>query len=328
MATVNLLFACGYYDHFSDLVSGRVAPAGIGLSFLQHPMPNEIFRRFLLEGEFDLSELSMAKYASLVSQRDDRFVAIPVFPSRVVRFSSLYVRRDGKVKSPADLNGCVVGLPEWAQTAAVYTRGMLMREHGLDLAKVEWLQAGVDKPGRAEKVESRLPKGVRVTPQPGKALSDMLVSGEIDAIMAAHVPACFRQKHPNIRRLFEDSSAAEKDYVRRTGIFPIMHTIAIRRQVLDLVPKAAASLYAAFEQARRFSVERIFSVGTHVPLPWANDYAEEMQDIFGGEFFPYGVGPNRRTLEAFLAFAYEQGVCHTPLTVEELFPLSVERVHA
>jgi 4,5-dihydroxyphthalate decarboxylase len=326
MATLHLTFGCTYYDHFSDLVSGRFAPSGIELTCQQHPMPNQIFRRFLLDGEFDLSELSMAKYASLISQRDDRFVAIPVFPSRVVRFSSLYVRRDGKVKAPGDLNGCVIGLPEWAQTAAVYTRGMLMREHGLDLAKVDWVQAGVDEPGRAEKVESRMPKGVRVTPQPAKTLSDMLVSGEIDVIMAAHVPACFRHEHANVRRLFEDTAAAEQDYVRRTGIFPIMHTVAIRRQVLDLVPKAAASLYAAFEQARRHSLERLFSVGSHVPLPWAHEYAEQIKGIFGGEFFPYGVEPNRKTLEAFLGFAYEQGVCHTPVTIEELFPLRLDRV--
>jgi 4,5-dihydroxyphthalate decarboxylase len=328
MATLRLTFACGYYDHFSDLVSGRVAPNGIELGFVQHPQPNEIFRRFLLDDEFDLSELSMAKYASLVSQRDDRFVAIPVFPSRVARHSSLYVRRDGKVQGPADLQGCVIGLPEWAQTAAVYTRGMLMHEHDLDLASVDWVQAGVDKPGRAEKVASRLPSGVRVTARPDKALSDMLVAGEIDAIMAAHVPACFRQNHPNVRRLFEDSGAAERDYVRRTGIFPIMHTVAIRRRVLDVVPRAAASLHAAFEQARRLSVERIFSVGSHVPLPWAYDYALEMRDVFGEEFFPYGVAANRKTLEAFLGFAYEQGVCHTAVTVEELFPLRLDRVNA
>jgi 4,5-dihydroxyphthalate decarboxylase len=328
MSMLHLTVAAGYYDHMSDLVSGRVTAAGIDLAFRQSAQPNDIFRRFLLGGEFDVSELSMAKYASLVSQGDDRFVGIPVFPSRVVRHSSLYVRRDGKVQSPADLKGCVIGLPEWAQTAAVYTRGMLMHEHGLDLAAIDWVQAGVDQPGRAEKVASRLPAGVRVRPRPDKCLSDMLVAGEIDMIMAAHVPACFEAGHPNVRRLFEDSSAVEQAYVRATGIFPIMHTLAIRREILDSNPWVAVNLYSAFEEARRLSVERMFYVGSLIPLPWAHEHAREMRHVFGKEFFPYGVAANRKTLEAFLRFAHEQGVCHRPVAVEELFPLLVERMSA
>ena len=329
MSKLHLTLATGYYDHVTDLVTGRVGAQGIDLTCLQYPMPNEMFARFLLHGDYDVSELSMAKYCSLVSQGDDRFVAIPVFPSRATRHSSLYVRRDGKVQSPAEIRNCVVGLPEWAQTAAVYTRGMLMREYGFELASVDWVQAGVDKPGRAEKVASRLPPGVRVTPRPDKSLSDMLVTGEIDVIMAAHVPVSFREGHPNIRRLFEDPSAAEQDYVRRTGIFPIMHTVAIRKPVLDADPWVAMNLYTAFDEARRLSVERVFSIGTHIPLPWALDHAKKVRDLFGKEYFPYGIEPNRKTLEAFLAFCHEQGVCHRPVAVEELFPKhAAKKVHA
>jgi 4,5-dihydroxyphthalate decarboxylase len=320
-----LTLAISYYDHVSDLVAGRIPIEGIDLTCLSMQVEEIFFRTFTYR-DFDVSEVSFAKYASLVSQGDSPLVAIPVFPSRVPRHSSIYVRRDGPVRAPADLAGKRVGLPEWAQTASVYSRGLLMHHYGIDLASIHWIQAGVDQPGRNEKVKLNLPKGVTVTPAPDKSLSGMLVSGEIDAALTAHPPACFEARHPNIKRLFEDYLDVEMQYVRETGIFPIMHTVAIRKELLDRHPWIAMNLFKAFDEAKRRSVERMLFIGiAAVPIPWCYAHAERAQELFGDDIWPYGIEPNRKTLDAFLQYAFEQGVCHRRLAPEDLFATQVQR---
>ena len=323
MSKLPLTLAISDYDHVRDLTTGRVVPEGIDLNCLDLTV-EEIFFRFVLYREWDVSEISMAKYVSLISQGDTTLTAIPVFPSRIFRHSSFYVRRDGPVKSPADLAGRRVGLPEWAQTAAVYTRGLLMHQYGLDLASIHWVQAGVNQPGRSEKVGLRLPPGVTVTAAPRDSLSEMLVSGQVDAVLSAHAPDCFEHGHPNIKRLFDNVRALEADYYRETGIFPIMHTVALRKEVVERHPWIATNLLKAFDEAKRRSVERVLDIcAPRMPLPWCHDFAAEGRAMFGDDYFPYGIEPNRRTLEAFLLYAYEQGVCHRHLAVEELFPVQV-----
>ena len=314
-----LTLAISDYDHTADVVTGRVPVGGVDLTALVLPV-EEIFFRMLTYREFDVSELSFAKYVSLRSQGDDSLVAIPVFPSRIHRHSSIYVRRDGPVQAPGDLAGRRVGLPEWAQTAAVYSRGMLAHQYGLDLASVEWVQAGVDQPGRREKVALRLSPGVRVTPAPEDSLSDMLVSGAVDAVLSAHPPGCFEHRHPNIRRLFEDYPAVEAAYYHETGIFPIMHVVVIRGDRLQGARWMAGELFKAFEAAKARSIARMLDVtAPRVPIPWCYARAAEAQAMFGEDYWPYGVEANRRTLEAFLQYAHEQGVCHRLLAPEELF---------
>ena len=290
MSKLHLTLATGYYDHVTDLVTGRVGAQGIDLTCLQYPMPNEMFARFLLHGDYDVSELSMAKYCSLVSQGDERFIAIPVFPSRATRHSSLYVRRDGKVQSPAEIRNCVVGLPEWAQTAAVYTRGMLMREYGFELASVDWVQAGVDKPGRAEKVASRLP--------------------------------------PGVRRLFEDWEAAERAYYTQTRLFPIMHTVAIRRETYEQNRWIAASLYAAFERAKALCYDRLVDQLPVCSIPWAQPAFLERLKFFGGDPFAYGLDANRRVLDTLTRYLFEQGLTRRRFAVDELFAPEAVDVYA
>jgi 4,5-dihydroxyphthalate decarboxylase len=319
MSKLQLTIALSHYDHVIDLLIGQVRAEGVDLNYLDLPL-HEVFVRSIEFGDFDISEMSMAKYVSSRSQGDDRLIALPVFPARVARHASIYIRR-GAVKSPADLAGKRIGVPEWAQTAAVYTRGMLADEYGVDLGSISWFQAGQNESGRAEKVKLSLPDNIRVTPVPDKSLSDMLVSGELDAVLAARPIPAFTKKHPDVVRLFEDYVGIEKEYVRKTRIFPIMHTVVIRKPLLDQAPWLAGNLFTAFEEAKRRSVSRASHEGVPMfPVPWSLAAVHEAKSILGEDYFPYGVEANRPTLEAFLRWAHEQGVCHRRLTPEELFP--------
>jgi 4,5-dihydroxyphthalate decarboxylase len=325
MNKLPLTLAVSHYDVVADLTSGRVPVEGVELRCLEIPIV-ELFFRFLEYREFDVSEISFAKYIAMRAQGEDWLTAIPVFPTRVFRHSSIYVRRDGPVKQPADLVGRRVGVPEWAQTAQVYVRGALQHQYGVDLASIDWVQAGVNESGRTEKVQLSLPSGVKLTPMPEKNLSDMLVAGEIDAAMTAAPPACFLKGHPNIGRLFEDHMAVEREYYDETGIFPIMHTIVIKTELLDRNPWLAMNLFSAFDEARKRSVDRAMDMGmSRFPIPWISDIARRSKAMFGNDLWPYGIEPNRKTLDAFLRYAYEQGVCRRPLSVHDIFATNVQR---
>jgi len=319
-----LSLAISPYDHVRDLTEGIVRAQGIQLNPLRFAV-EEIFHRFTRYREWEVSEMSMGKYTSLVSQGDRGVTAIPVFPSRVFRHSSIYVRRDGKVRAPEDLRGKRIGIPEWAQTAAVYSRGMLVNEYGIGLHEVEWIQAGVDQPGREEKVALKLPRGVRLIPRPDSSLDRMLIAGEVDAVMSAHAPPSFEAGHPDLVRLFPDYRPVEEAYYRKTGIFPIMHVMALRREVLERFPWVATNLLEAFEAAKQQSLARAREItASRFPVPWIADIADRATALFDGDPMPYGIAANRVTLEAFLRFGYEQGVCHTLLKPEDLFPAEVQ----
>lgn len=325
MKKLNLTLATSHYDHMADLLLGRVPVQGIDLTYLDLQV-EEIFFRMVTYRDFDVSEISMAKFSSLASQGDSPFVGIPVFPSRVPRHSSIYVRKDGNVKTPADLKGKRVGVPEWAQTAAVYSRGMLQHQYGVDLTSIQWIQAGVDQPGRVEKVKLKLPAGIKYEAAPTKSLGGMLISGEIDAAFSAHPPLCYDEGHPNIVRMFEDYMDLEMKYVRETGIFPIMHAIAIKREIVEENPWVAMSLFNAFDESKRRSVARAQNPTTSaLPIPWGYELAKRAKAITGEEIMPYGVEANRTTLDAFLQYAFEQGVCHKRMKPEELFPPQVQK---
>jgi 4,5-dihydroxyphthalate decarboxylase len=319
---VHLTLAISDYDHVRDLAAGRVRPEGLDLTVLTLQV-EEIFYRFTLHEEWDVSELSLAKYASLASQGDSPFVAIPVFPSRVFRHSALYVRADSGLHDPRQLAGRRVGVPEWAQTAGIYVRGFLEHEFGVRTHDVDWFQAGVNEPGRVEKVDLRLPEGVRLTPVPDRSLDGMLTAGDLDAVASARPPRSFLDGD-SVVRLFPDARAAEEASLRATGVFPIMHLVAIRRPVFERYPWVAGELLKAFDEARRRSVERLGdAVASRVPAPWAAYHAAAMRELFGGEPWQYGLEPNRTTLEAFLRWAYEQGCCHRLLCPDDLFPEAV-----
>jgi 4,5-dihydroxyphthalate decarboxylase len=323
MPSLPLTLAISEYDHVRDLVSGRVKPEGIDVTALVLSI-EEIFYRFTVYREWDVSEMAMGKYVSLRSQGDTSLTAIPVFPSRMFRHSSIYVRSDGPVKTPADLKGRRVGIPEWAQTAAIYSRGLLVHQYGLKLADIAWVQAGVNEPGRTEKVALKLPAGVSVERPAEKSLNGMLLAGELDAVMTAHAPAAFEAGDPRVQRLFADFMAVELAYWRETGIFPIMHCIAIQTRVLEAHPWIAMNLLTAFEAAKRRSLARAFeATASRFPIPWSHERASLAAPLFGNDYWPYGIEPNRVTLAAFLSYAHEQGVCHRLMSPEELFPPAV-----
>lgn len=323
MSRLSLSLAINDYDHVRDLLDARIAVTGIDLVPSVLPV-EEIFYRTTHFQEWDLSEMSLAKYASLRSQGDDRLIGLPVFPSRVFRLSSLYVKADGSVAAPGDLRGKRIGVPEWAQTASVYSRGWLTHDQGVALADVEWVQGGVNQAGRREKVAVRVPEGVRYRPSPDKSLTAMLLDGEIDAILSARPPAPPAGREQEIVRLLPDFETAERAYFERSGIFPIMHLIVMRRDVFTANRWIANNLVKAFTQAKDASVARLEDITcSHFPLPWMSQRAAEARAMFGGDPWPYGIAPNRITLDAFLRFAFEQGVCHRPMQADDLFPPEV-----
>ncbi len=319
MSRLQLTLGISEYDHVRDLCQGGVEVDGIDLTCLVLGV-EEVFHRFINFREWDVSEMAFGKYVSLISQGDQSLVSLPVFPSRAFRHSAFYVRRGSGLTDPRQLKGKRVGVPEWAQTACVYARGVLMHQYGLRLADIKWFQAGVSQPGRTEKVALKLPEGVSLTPVPDKSLTGMLLAGELDCMISAHAPEPFARGDPSIVQLIADPTAVEAAYWRETGIFPIMHTVVIRREVYDRHRWAAMNLYKAFDEARRRSLARVFSaIASRYPVPWMTEFAARWRPLFGEEYWPYGLEANRTTLEALCEYALEQGVCHRRVTVEDLF---------
>jgi 4,5-dihydroxyphthalate decarboxylase len=324
---LELTLAINDYDHVRDLVSGAVPVEGVDLTCLQYPI-EEIFFRFTLLREWHISELSMAKYCSLRAHGDDSIVAIPVFPSRCFRHSAMFVRSDGPVDDPGALAGRRIGVPEWTQTATVYARAALAEQYGVGLSDVEWVQAGTNQPGRVEPVSINLPDGVHMTRVADRSLNEMLVAGDIDAVIAAHPPADFMNESGRVVRLFTDYRTVEEEYFRSTGVFPIMHVMVLKADVHEAHPWVAMNLLTAFEEAKRRSLQRAIDPNTpRFPVPWSFANAEAAQATFGEDFWPYGIEENRTTLTSFLRFAHEQGVCDRLLEPEELFALQVRHVY-
>lgn len=327
MKRVHLTIAISDYDHVRDFTRGRVEAQGIEITHIDLPV-EEIFSRFTRFREWDVSEMSMARYVALISQGDPDLTAIPVFPSRLFRQSAIFVASSRPIEAPRELAGKRVGIPAWVQSAVVYVRAYLMHQVGIPLTDIEWFQAGVNMAGRGDEVAPKLPAGVRYTPVPERSLTAMLLAGEVDAIITARPPRLFEEGDPRIRRLFPDFRAVEEAYWRETGIFPIMHTVALRRDVVERYPWVPTNLFKAFEEAKRRSLTRTLDGNIcRFPIPWCFAYAEKSRAMFGEDFWPYGVEANRTTLGAFLAYAYEQGVASREVSLEELYPDAVQSLH-
>jgi 4,5-dihydroxyphthalate decarboxylase len=320
---LRLSIATTDYDHFRDFRLGLVRAQGIEpvWSILGH---HEIFARFTANREWDVAELSIAKFAAQITRPDADIVALPVVCSRLFRFGAFYVNRKSGIKTADDLRGKRIGSPEWAHSAAVYMRGWLQDEVGVRLDEVEWFQAGANAAGRVEKVELSLPAGVRLTRVADRSLSDLLADHEIDCALIARPPTCFLDGHPDVERLFRDYEQRELDFYQRTGVWPIMHILAMQRRVLDEHPWAARNLYNAFLESKQRSVERLLDPAvSRYPLPWLPAYARRMADLFGGDPFPYGVDANRATVEQLLRYAHQQGIAHRLATADEVFPAGI-----
>ncbi len=323
MTKLPLTIATTDYDHFRDFRSGAVTAEGIDVNWLTLGH-HECFARFTANREFDLSELSFAKFSTQVTREGSDVIGLPVICSRLFRFSSFYVNRKSGICSVSDLKGKRVGSPEWAHSAAVYMRGWMHNDMGVKLIDVHWVQAGANAPGREEKVELNLPEGVTLTRVPDKSLSEMLASGELDCAIIARPPTCFLDGHPDVVRLFPDFLEMEEDYYDRTKVWPIMHIIAAKRSVFEAHPWAARNLYNAFVESKRRSVERLLDPAvSRYPLPWLATYARRMRDRFGGDTFPYGIEENRATWEQMALYTFQQGIAHRQFTPEEIFPKGI-----
>jgi 4,5-dihydroxyphthalate decarboxylase len=322
---VQLSGATTRLDHTRDLVTGDVRVEGADVIWLQHEA-EDLIHRFYTHREWDISEMSMALYTAARGAGDDSITAIPVFLCRMFRHSSIYVAASSPLSSPSELAGKRVGIPQWTQTAGVYLRGLLESDYGVDLTSVDWVQAGVNEPGRQEHTALSLPAGIRYTSVPSQTLNDMLQDGSIDAVLSARPPVDSAGPAPRIRRLIPDFEAAERDYYARTRIFPVMHTVAIRTELLDRYPWLARNVFSAFELARDRSVERIADIGASpLPVPWSRRHAlDAWAAMDPADPWPYGIERNRPTLEAFLGYCHRQGVTPNLLSPEEIFARQVD----
>jgi 4,5-dihydroxyphthalate decarboxylase len=323
MSKIRLSIATTDYDHFRDFRTGEVRAEGIDHNWLNLGH-HECFARFTASREFDVSELSFAKFTTQVSRDNPDVIGLPVVCSRLFRFSSFYVNKKSGIKTVQDLKGKRVGSPEWAHSAAVYMRGWMHNECGVKLTDVHWYQAGANAPGRAEKVELNLPEGLKLTRVSDKSLSEMLASGEIDCAIIARPPTCFLEGHPDIVRLYPDYLGMEEDYYARTKVWPIMHIIAVQKHIIDENPWVARNLMNAFQESKRRSLERLFDPAvSRYPLAWLPTYARKMRDMFGDDPFPYGIEENRATWEQMLLYTYQQGIAHKHMKPEDIFPKGI-----
>jgi 4,5-dihydroxyphthalate decarboxylase len=312
--------ACWNYDRTRALSDERVQPDGIDLTYLNLPV-EETFFRMLRHQEFDVAEMSLSSYVMSLFRPDRPFVAIPAFPSRFFRHSCIYVHAGSGIAAPTDLIGKKVGSPEYQMTAPVWIRGILSDEYGVPVNSIVYFTGGEEEPGRSEKLPLELPPDIHVERiGPEQTLSSMLARGEIDALYTARMPSSFRDGGGTVKRLFEDFPAVERSYFHRTGIFPIMHTVVIRRDVYDRDPWIAQSLYKAFRASQQETYTDLSETAAlKTMLPWLTAHVEETRREMGEDFWPYGLDRNRAALATFLRYSHEQGLARKLLQPEELF---------
>jgi 4,5-dihydroxyphthalate decarboxylase len=318
---IPLTFACGVYDRMQALYTREIEAEGIELDFVNIDAPRVIFDRMAGGQAFDVSELSASEFITRASVNDRSFVALPVFPSRAFRHSFITVDRRSGIKTPQDLAGKRIGVPLYTMTAAVWIKGHLQNDYGVDLSNVRWIQGSIN--GNAAHGAPTLMPLVRAADisnnETGKSLSQLLDEGQIDAIIGTTLPQCIKH-NPNVQRLFPDFREVEKSYYRRTGIFPIMHVIAIRREVYEAHPEIGPSLYRAFCLAKQVALDKMRNLAAlRYMLPWLADDLDELDDVFGTDPWPYGLDANRKTLVTLIRYMTEQGLLKVDYSVDELF---------
>lgn len=326
MPRLSLTYASCRYDRIEPLRAGDVQVEGIDLNVIVFPSGRQIFDRMVGGEEFDASELSASEFISLIGNGKRAFVAIPVFPSRVFRHGYIFVNKRSGIRTPKDLEGRRVGLPLYTQTASIWLRGHLMHQFGVAIETIRWVQGAVESGGshgHPHALPLLAPVAIEQN-RSGRPLGELLAAGEIDAYLGSRKPPSFG-KHPDVARLLPNHHALERDLFERENIFPIMHLVAIRRAVYERHPWIANSLYAAFVESKRLARARLRYAGSLAAmLPWLQDEIEEIDEVFpDGDPFPYGIAPNRPTLEALVRYMVEQHFIPKAMALEELFvPLS------
>jgi 4,5-dihydroxyphthalate decarboxylase len=319
-----ITIACGDYDRTRAIKDGRVAVEGCAVTYLAME-PEEAFHRAFKHREFDVSELSFSSYLRTLDSGEGAYVGIPAFVSRLFRHSAIYIRTDRGIREPADLKGKLIGLPEYQITAVVWLRGIMQDEYGVKPTDIKWRQGGIEEPGRTERTPLKPIPGIDLKPvPPDKTLSGMLESGELDALYSARAPSCFLRAAPNVARLFPDFREVEKAYYRKTGIFPPMHLIGVKRTLVERHPWLPASLYKAFFEAKKIALHEVKEINAlPVTLPWLVAEAQATVELMGGDFWRYGVKENAKEIETLVRYAHEQGLISRRFGLEELFPPSV-----
>lgn len=315
-----LTLAIGDYDRTRPLADGSVQVPGVNLQ-LVYFRPGELFARVVRDREFEIAELSLSTYLNLRARGDDGLVAIPVFPSRMFRHGYVFVNAAAGIAEPEDLRGRRIGTEQWQLTAGLWMRGILEDDYGIAPEELSWFIGGQDRPGSHERAEVSVPRGVRVEPPPdGRALGDLLAEGQIDALIAPHVPDRYRSGDRRITRLWPDFPAIEADWYRRTGLFPVMHVVVLRADIVARHPDLAPLLFEAFCAAKRQALERLAFTGTLATMvPWLVADFEAAEVLFGQRYWPYGLDANRRELETAVRYAVRQAIAIRELAIEELF---------
>jgi 4,5-dihydroxyphthalate decarboxylase len=318
MAKLNLSLAVGPYDRTRALIDGSVQIDGVN-SVGMTLSPEEIFFRAFRHAEFDICELSLSSFTVKTAQGNCPYVGVPAFVSRAFRHTSIWVRTD-RVKQPSDLKGRRVGVPEYQLTANVWARAILEDDHGVKPADIHWVRAGIEDADRPEKISIKLPADVKLEDgPPGKSISRLLAEGAIDGFIAPRPPA-LPKNTPNVGWLFGDPVAAAKDYYKRTGIFPIMHLVGVRRTLAEAHPWLPGAVFKAFEQTKKAALDLLSDTSaTKVTMPFIEERLAEARALMGEDFWSYGVEPNRKTLSAFLRHHHAQGLSPRQLTPKELF---------
>lgn len=319
MTNLRLTLACEDYDRTRPIKDGVVKPEGIELNYLTMSV-EEIFWRMMKYEEFDVSELSMGAFLTAAARGHRPFVAIPVFPSRTFRHRCIFINSAAGVRRVEDLRGRRMGVPEYSMTAAVWLRGLFQHEYGVQPGDIEWVQAGEEHPGRKDRVDFEMPPGVRLESRPDTTLNAMIEHGEIDAMMSPRMPTCFLQGSPGVKRLFPDYRQVEMDYFRRTGLFPIMHVIVIRRSIYEKERWVAQTLFKAFCDAKDICMRDLYDTNIlRVSLPWTSAEYEDTRDLMSTNYWPYGLEPNRTNLETLHSYLFEQGLIKQRLNLDDLF---------
>lgn len=311
-----------YLDRTLPLLLGEVEVPGVDLNYVTFSSPGDLFRRQAQFAEFDLSEMSLGTFLIMTSRGDRRFVGLPIFVSRNFRHSQVYVHAGAGIERPADLRGKRVGILEYQMTAALWVRAFLEHDYGVRPADVSWFTGGLVEPVFAERLALALPAEIRLQLIPaGRTLERMLYAGELDALVSVQPPQRFDSRATAVRRLFPDFRAVERDYFRRTGFFPIMHLLVLRRELYERHRWLPATLHESFQRAKEAGWRRLrATTGLAVGLPWLGAGLEEVDEVFGGDAFPYGLEANRAILTAMAQYAHEQHLTDRLVDVLELFP--------
>jgi 4,5-dihydroxyphthalate decarboxylase len=321
MSKLTISLSVGNYDRTAAIFDGRAPIEGCEVRAV-HLEPEEAFHRAFRYEEFDVTEISMSSHMMTTARGDAKYIAVPAFLSRVFRQSGIYVRTDRGINTPADLRGKKIGVPEYQITANVWIRGILQDEFDVKPSEILWRRGGVEEPGRGERAPMELDPSIDLQQIPDdKTLSGMLESGELDGYIGARAPSCFLRGAPNVGRLFGDNYIeAEQDYFRRTGIFPIMHMVGIRKSLVEQNPWLPVSVYKAFLKAKMLAVKELDEIcHLAVTLPWMVHHHNEAKALMGADYWPYGLDANLHTIETFARYHHEQGLSKRRVSPAELF---------